>query len=58
MTLAYPPRAVSLRKDKPYLRAVARVFAVAPTTVLGWLIEAADPLDAFSCYFLRDLAVE
>jgi hypothetical protein len=40
------------------IRAVARVFEVAPNTVLGWLVEAADHLEAFSRYFLRDLAVE
>jgi IS1 family transposase/transposase-like protein len=40
------------------IRAVARVFEVAPNTVLGWLVEAAEHLAAFSRYFLRDLAVE
>jgi hypothetical protein len=38
------------------LRAVARVFEVDPNTVLGWLIEAAEHLEAFSHYFLRDVA--
>lgn len=31
------------------IRAVARVFAVDPNTVLGWLVEAAEHLEAFSC---------
>ena len=35
------------------IRAVARVFEVDPNTVLQWLIEAADHLQAFSRYFLR-----
>jgi IS1 family transposase/transposase-like protein len=40
------------------IRAVARVFETDPTTVLGWLVEAAEHLEAFSRYFLRDLDVE
>jgi hypothetical protein len=40
------------------LRAVARVFAVDPTTVLGWLVETADHLQAFSRAFLHDVPVE
>jgi hypothetical protein len=40
------------------IRAVARVFETDPTTVLSWLAEAADHLEAFSRYFLRDLDVE
>jgi transposase-like protein/IS1 family transposase len=40
------------------IRAVARVFETGPTTVLGWLGEAADHLEAFSRHFLRDLDVE
>src|SRR4030095_3539997 len=39
------------------IRAVARVFAVDPNTVLQWLMEAADHLQAFSRHFLRDLHV-
>jgi hypothetical protein len=35
------------------IRAVARVFAVDPNTVLGWLVEAADHLQAFSRHFLH-----
>jgi hypothetical protein len=40
------------------IRATARVFEVAPNTVLDWLIEAADHLRAFSAYFLCDLHVK
>jgi len=36
-------------------RAVARVFEVDPNTVLQWLGEAADQLQAFSEYWLHDL---
>jgi len=39
-------------------RAVARVFAVEPHTVLGWLVEAAAPLNAFSGYCLPKVAAE
>jgi hypothetical protein len=39
------------------LRAVARVFEVAPNTVLQWLVEAADHLTVFSQYFLHDVRV-
>lgn len=34
------------------IRATARVFEVAPDTVLPWLVEAAEPLRAFAQYFL------
>jgi transposase-like protein len=40
------------------IRAVARVFEVDPNTVLNWLIEAAEHLEAFSDHDLRDLHVE
>ena len=40
------------------IRATARVFEVAPNTVLQWLTEAAEQLRAFSAYFLCDLHVE
>jgi IS1 family transposase len=40
------------------IRATARVFEVAPNTVLDWLVEAADQLRAFSASFLCDLHVE
>jgi IS1 family transposase len=37
------------------IRAVARVFAVDPNTVLQWLIEGADQAAAFSRYFLHEV---
>jgi IS1 family transposase len=37
------------------IRAVARVFAVDPNTVLAWLVEVADHAAAFSQYFLHDV---
>jgi IS1 family transposase len=40
------------------IRATARVFEVAPKTVLHWLVEAAEQLRAFSAYFLCDLHLE
>src|SRR5713101_2478036 len=40
------------------IRATARVFEVAPNTVLHWLGEAAEQLRAFSAYFLCDLHLE
>jgi IS1 family transposase/transposase-like protein len=39
------------------IRAVARVFEVEPNTVLAWLIEAADHLEAFSQALLHDVQV-
>ena len=40
------------------IRATARVFEVAPNTVLQWLVEAAEHLRAFAAYFLCDLHLE
>jgi IS1 family transposase len=40
------------------IRATARVFEVDPTTVLHWLVEAAEQLRAFSAYFLCALHLE
>src|SRR4030095_15186603 len=40
------------------IRATARVFEVAPNTVLYWLVEAAEQLRVFSAYFLCDLHLE
>jgi hypothetical protein len=37
------------------IRGTARVFEVDPNTVLSWLVEAAEQLQAFTAYFLRDL---
>ena len=39
------------------IRGTARVFEVDPNTVLPWLVEAADQLQAFSAYFLRGLKI-
>jgi IS1 family transposase len=39
------------------IRATARVFERDPDTVLGWLIEAADQLTAFTRYFLCNMHV-
>ena len=39
------------------IRAVARVFEVAPNTVLQWLVEAAGHAAAFSRYVLHDIRV-
>src|SRR5216117_3103893 len=40
------------------MRATARVFEVDPNTVLHWLVEAAELLRAFSCYFLCEVHVQ
>src|SRR5262249_19773170 len=40
------------------IRATARVFEVDPTTVLHWLVEAAEQLRAFSASFFCDLHLE
>ena len=37
------------------IRGTARVFEIDPNTVLGWLVEAAEHLNAFSAYFLHEL---
>src|SRR5215470_12641691 len=37
------------------IRGTARVFEIDPNTVLGWLVEAAEHLHAFSAYFLHEL---
>src|SRR5712691_7094188 len=39
------------------IRAVARVFAVDPNTILAWLVEVAEHATAFSQYFLHDVRV-
>ncbi len=39
------------------MRATARVFEVDPNTVLRWLVEAAEQLQAFSRYFLCEVHV-
>jgi IS1 family transposase len=50
--------AIAARAEGLGIRAVARVFETDPTTVLGWLVEAAEHLEACSRHFLRDLHVE
>jgi transposase-like protein len=40
------------------IRAAARVFETDPNTALGWLVEAAEHLEAFSRHFVHDLDVE
>jgi hypothetical protein len=40
------------------IRATARVFEGDPNTVLHWLVEAAELLRAFSCYFLCEVHVQ
>jgi hypothetical protein len=37
------------------IRGTARVFEIDPNTVLNWLVEAAEQLQAFSASFLREL---
>jgi len=39
------------------IRATARVFEVDPNTVLQWLVEAAEQLQAFTSYFLCDVHI-
>ena len=39
------------------IRATVRVFEVDPNTVLQWLVEAAEQVQAFSLYFLCDVHV-
>jgi IS1 family transposase len=39
------------------IRGTARVFEIDPNTVLGWLVEAGEQLQAFSAYFLNELQI-
>jgi len=39
------------------LRGTARVFEIDPNTVLQWLVEATEQLNAFSAYFLHELQI-
>jgi IS1 family transposase len=39
------------------IRGTARVFEIDPNTVLGWLVETAEQLKAFSAYFLHELSL-
>ena len=40
------------------IRAVGRIFAVTPETVLAWLIEASGYLEAFHTHMAHDLVIE
>ena len=40
------------------IRGTARVFEIDPNTVLQWLVEGAEPLQAFSAYYLHDLPLQ
>src|SRR5215475_2557027 len=51
-------RAVAALAEGLGIRAVARVFDVDPNTVLVWLSEAADQLEAFSHHLLRAVHVK
>jgi IS1 family transposase len=51
-------RVVACMAEGLGLRATARVFEVDPHTVVHWLVEAAEHLQAFSAYFLCDLHME
>src|SRR5262249_13592777 len=53
-----PNRQWGIARSHPGMRATARVFEVAPNTVLHWLIEAAEQLTAFSASFLCDLHLQ
>jgi IS1 family transposase/transposase-like protein len=44
--------------EGPGIRAVSRVFEIDSNTVLGWLVDAAEHLEAFSRYGLQDVHVE
>ena len=39
------------------IRGTARVFEIDANTVLNWLVEAAEQLNAFSGYFLHELQI-
>lgn len=39
------------------IRGTARVFEIDPNTVLGWLVEASEQLQAFAAYFLNELQI-
>jgi hypothetical protein len=40
------------------IRGTARVFEIDPNTVLRWLVEVAEPLQAFSAYYLHELPIK
>jgi len=51
-------RVIACRAEGLGIRGTARVFEVDPNTVLQWLIEAAEQLQAFSRYGLHDVHVK
>src|SRR5262245_45561066 len=50
-------RVISCLAEGLGIRGTARVFEVAPNTVLQWLVEAAEQLQAFSQHVLHDIRV-
>ena len=50
-------RVLACRAEGLGIRATARVFEIDPNTVLQWLVEAAEQLQAFSAYFLCDMHI-
>jgi hypothetical protein len=50
--------AIATPADGLGIRAVVRVFETDPNTMLHWLVDAAEHLDAFSRSVLRDVGVE
>ena len=50
-------RVIACLADGLGIRGTARVFEIDPNTVLGWLVEAAEQLRAFSAYFLHELHI-
>jgi IS1 family transposase len=51
-------RALTCLAEGLGIRATARVFEVDPNTVLHWLVEAAEQLQAFTSYFLCEVHVQ
>ncbi len=54
---ACPFRVLACLAEGLGIRATARVFEMDPNTVLQWLVEAAEQLQAFTSYFLCDMHV-
>src|SRR6266850_913841 len=50
-------RVISCLAEGLGIRGTARVFEVDPNTILQWLVEAAEQLQAFSQHFLHDVRV-
>jgi hypothetical protein len=46
---------IACRAEGLGIRGTARVFGIDANTVLQWLVEAAEPLQAFCDYLLREL---